>query len=419
MSRDAERVLARLDELAALTDEPGRLTRFYLGPAHRAAVDRIADWMREAGMAVGLDPAATLVGRYPGRTPDAPVLLLGSHIDTVRDAGRFDGTLGVVLAIEAVAALAAQGERLPFAVEVLAFGDEEGCRFPVTLTGSRAIAGTFDPAALDATDPAGTSLREALRQFGCDPARLGECRRDPATTLGYVEAHIEQGPVLEAEDVPVGLVTGIAGAVRARCVVEGRAGHAGTVPMKLRRDALAGAAEMVLAVEAAARAAEDAVATVGRLVVEPGVANVVPGRVGFDLDLRAREDTVRFALWRDIAARFRAVADRRGLRLGLERTHEAPAVACDPALSAVLAEAIRARGLRLVALPSGAGHDAMAVAARLPVAMLFVRCREGISHHPDESVAPGDVAEALAVLLDFLHRLDPAGLTVRQKEVRP
>ncbi len=405
VSARAKRVLDRLGALARLSDEPDRLTRFYLSDAHRAAADLVASWMREAGMEAGLDALATVVGRWPAARPDAPALLLGSHIDTVRDAGRFDGTLGVVLAIAAVEELRRRGRRLPFTVEVLAFGDEEGCRFPVTLTGSRAIAGTLDPALLEARDADGTTLGEALRAFGGDPDAIAELRRDPASTLGYLEVHIEQGPVLEARGVPVGVVTGIAGATRAGITVRGHAGHAGTVPMAMRRDALAGAAEMVLAVEAAARAHPPAVATVGTCTVEPGVGNVVPGRVLLELDARAPEDALRRRMLAELDRRLTAIARGRGLEVAVDIRHDAPAVRCDPGLSRLLAEAVEACGHPVVELASGAGHDAMAVAASLPVAMLFVRCRGGISHSPDELVTAEDVEAALEVLLLFLERM--------------
>ncbi len=407
----SRKILERLDALARLSDEPDRLTRFFLSPAHRAAADLVARWMREAGMETRLDPLATVVGRWPGETADAPVLLLGSHIDTVRDAGRFDGTLGVVLAIAVVEELAGRSRHLPFAIEVLAFGDEEGCRFPVTLTGSRAIAGTLDPSLLDVRDAGGTSLREALEVFGGDPEGVARIRRDPASTLGYLEVHIEQGPVLEKAGVPVGVVTGIAGATRGRITVLGRAGHAGTVPMELRRDALAGAAEIVLATEAFARAEAPAVATIGGCTVEPGVGNVVPDRVALEFDLRAPEDGMRRRLLEELEREMAAIAERRGLAITFERRHEAPAVLCDPELSRLLAEAVEACGLPPLELPSGAGHDAMAIAATLPVAMLFVRCREGLSHHPDELVTAADVAVALEVLLRFLERLENAVTT--------
>ncbi len=400
-------VQARLAELARLTDEPGCLTRLYLSPAHRQAVTLVGDWMAAAGMSVALDAAATLIGRYAGRQASHQTLLLGSHIDTVRSAGRYDGTLGVVAAIEAVASLHRAGERLPFALEVLAFGDEEGVRFPTTLTGSRALAGGFDPVALDGRDGDGISLAEALRAFGGLPDRVTALARPPETVLGYVELHIEQGPVLEAADLPLGIVTAINGATRYRATIVGTPGHAGTVPMGLRRDALAAAAEMVLAVERIARGAKDLVATVGRIEASPGAVNVIPGMVRFTIDLRAPDDSTRAAACAALSAELQALAALRDVELALEQTHDAPAAPCDPRLIGQLEAAVVRAGLRPLRLPSGAGHDGMALARLCPIGMLFVRCRRGLSHHPDEFAATADIDRAVQVLLDFLRRFQP------------
>ena len=266
-----EAIANRLAELAALSDEPGRLTRLYLGPAHRRATDLVAYWMRDAGMSVRIDPLASVVGRYEARDGGTQTLMLGSHIDSVRNAGRFDGPLGVVTAIEVVKAAFKSGTRFPFAIEVIAFGDEEGVRFASTLSGSRALAGTFDEKALDELDENAISRREALADFGCDPSRLAAEKRSPDRSIGYVEVHIEQGPVLEKEGLPLGVVTAIDGVTRGTVEVEGVAGHAGTVPMSMRHDALTAAAEMLLAVEDRARTHPNLVATVGKLEV-PGSA---------------------------------------------------------------------------------------------------------------------------------------------------
>ena len=272
-------LMARLDELSAFTSEEGWLTRLYLTPAHKEAALRVMGWMEEAGMAARLDAVGNVVGHYEGSRPGLPALLLGSHIDTVRDAGKYDGSFGVVAAIAAVAELDRRGERLPFAIEVLAFGDEEGVRFPSTIAGSRAVAGRFDPATLDLTDADRVRLGAALAAFGGDPAGIPETARRPEQVVGYVELHIEQGPVLEAMSLPVGVVTAINGASRFRIEVTGTAGHAGTVPMRLRKDALAAAAEMILAVERRAAGATETglVATVGRIEALPGAPNVIPG----------------------------------------------------------------------------------------------------------------------------------------------
>lgn len=408
MSEDlGEAIAGRLEALAAITDEPGRLTRLYLSPAHRRAADRVAAWMEEAGMAARIDAVGNVIGRYEGSDPAAPTLLIGSHIDTVRHAGRFDGMLGVVAAIEIVRRLQAQGRRRPFAIEVVAFGDEEGVRFASALGGSRALAGRFDPALLDERDAEGVSRREALIAFGCDPARIAEEARDPHDVLGYVELHIEQGPVLQQEGLAVAVVTAINGAGRGRVRVSGESGHAGTVPMALRRDALAASAEMVLEVERLGQATPGLVATVGRLEVEGAAPNTVPGEVSFTLDIRAPEDKVRHQAEARLRAGIAAIAARRGVAVEVDIGYEEPAAPCDARLQAGLAEAMARQELSPRRMPSGAGHDAMAFSGCLPFAMLFVRCRDGISHNPAEYAAPEDIATGARVLADFIDHLDP------------
>jgi allantoate deiminase len=401
-------LMARLDALARFSEDPDRLTRTFLSPAHRQAADQVLAWMQEAGMAARLDAAGNVVGRYEGERPGLPALLLGSHIDTVRDAGKYDGNLGVLAAIAVVDDLHRRGERLPFAIEVLAFGDEEGVRFPVTLTGSHAVAGTSDPASADARDDAGMRLGDALRAFGGDPdAVAGEgCR--PEDVLGYVELHIEQGPVLEAEGLPLGIVTAINGAARYNATVRGMAGHAGTVPMDLRQDALAAAASMILAVERCAQGRREVVATVGQLDVQPGAVNVIPGAVRFTIDIRAPDDADRLAAMAEMVAALEGIARGRGVELVLDRYHDAGAVRCDEALMTRLDAAIRRHGLPARRLPSGAGHDAMAMASLTQIAMLFLRCRGGISHNPAESITVEDADLAVRVLLDLLRQYDHA-----------
>ena len=288
-------IKAMVDGWARFSEDGDKLTRVFLSAEHKACAEAVMTAMRAAGMSARIDAVGNVVGRYEGEAEGAKTLITGSHIDTVRDAGAYDGNLGVALPIACIADLDARGKRLPFAVEVIAFGDEEGVRFPTTLSGSRSIAGTFDPAALSVTDAEGTRLDDALRAFGCDPAAIaGEARRRD-DVLAFVEVHIEQGPVLEAEGLPVGVVTAINGASRYSITLQGMAGHAGTVPMNLRRDALAGAAEMIGAIEQRGGAEEGLVATVGRIEAAPGAINVIPGRVSFTLDLRAPDDAQRAA----------------------------------------------------------------------------------------------------------------------------
>ena len=398
------RAVARCDMLgvAPYSDGAEGLYRGYLMPAFYAALDAVAAWMTEAGMTVRRDAAANLIGRYEGSVPDAPALLIGSHIDSVRDAGRYDGPLGILLGIEAVAARA--GSRLPFAIEVIAFGDEEGSRFPAAMLTSRAVAGTLDAGALELCDGDGVRLGELI-----DLARYRSAARAPGTTLAYLEAHIEQGPVLEAEGLAVGTVTRIAAQLRYRVAVIGAAGHAGTCSMTLRRDALAGAAEMVLAIETIARdAASDLVATVGTIEALPGAANVIAGNVRFTLDVRAGDAARRDAAAEAMLDRIHAIADARGLGFAIEGIHDLPASPCDPALMDLLDAATVVAGQPVRRLVSGAGHDAMVMAALCPTAMLFVRCKGGISHNPAEHVDPADAEIALRVMLGFIERLGAA-----------
>ncbi|MFT4199011.1 MAG: allantoate amidohydrolase [Pseudoxanthomonas sp.] len=404
-----QRAVARCDALGTVpySDSDTGLYRAWLTSAHRAAQEAVAGWMREAGMSTRVDAASNLVGRYEGAVPGAPALLVGSHIDSVRDAGRYDGPLGVMLGIECVAALHTTGRRLPFAIEVIAFGDEEGSRFPASMFTSRAVAGTLAPGALDGVaDAAGTTVAQALAAWDLDPERISEAARDPAGVIGYLEAHIEQGPVLEAEGLPLGIVSGIAAQLRFAVNVSGRAGHAGTSPMPLRADALTAAAECVLAVEAVAReAASDLVATVGRMEVLPGATNVVPGRVAFSLDVRAGSDAARDAGAAEILRRFGAIAAARGVTIETEQVQDLPASPCNPRLVALLERAVTAQGIAPRTLVSGAGHDAMVMASLCPTAMLFLRCAGGISHNPAESVDPADAGLAVAAMLDFIERL--------------
>jgi allantoate deiminase len=407
---EAALVLRRLDALAGCSECDGEITRRFLTPAHAEAVTLVRGWMEQAGLSTRLDPSGTLVGSTPQAASGGPVLLLGSHIDTVRRAGRFDGCLGVATAI----AVAARRMDLPYALEIRAFGDEEGVRFPATLTGAHVAAGTFDPDRLAMRDQDGISLAEALRAFGLDPQALTGGADLATDAFAYLEVHIEQGPCLEQAGIPLGIVTAIAGAARFEVSVTGRAGHAGTVPMGLRQDALAAAAHMILAVRDNARARADVVATVGRLAVSPNAPNVIPGACVFSIDVRSAQDESREAAEAAMLTALRDVARDHGVELAITATHRAPAVACDPRLQATLAASVAALGLKVIYLPSGAGHDAMALAARCPVGMLFVRCAGGISHHPDESVTEADVQAAIEALAHALRMLAPDQFTGRQ-----
>ncbi len=403
MARDAATVMQRCDILGTCSEEPGKLTRPFASDAMRRAQEQVASWMQEAGMAVRSDNVGNLLGRY--ESAGDRTLLLGSHLDSVRDAGRYDGPLGVVIAIAAVERLHDTGQRLPFAIEVVGFVDEEGLRYGTTYLGSTALAGTFDVADLDRTDTEGVTMADAIRAFGGDPDRVAEDRWAGGPLLGYVEVHIEQGPVLEARDLPVGVVSAIAGQSRLRLKFTGEAAHAGTVPMNRRKDALAAAAELVLVVEAEARASEGLVATVGQLDVSPGAANVVPGDATLSLDVRHADDTVRREHVERMLQVAGEIAKRRGVSVAAEPIADNQSVPGSPRLTALLTQAVQSLGGPAVKLPSGAGHDAVVMAGLTDVAMLFVRCKGGISHHPAESVTQEDVAVAVDVLAKFLELL--------------
>jgi hydantoinase/carbamoylase family amidase len=402
------RLMLQADELAQFSEDPPRVTRVFLSPQHRAAGEKIASWMREAGMSVRFDAIGNVAGRYEGAAAGAPALVSGSHMDSVRNAGRYDGIFGILCPIECVRRLHAAGTRLAHAIEVVAFADEEGVRFGATLLGSHAFSGTFDPSWLDKKDASGTSMREALRGFGGDPAAIGALKRDPAGVLAFVEVHIEQGPVLLSEGRPLGVVSAIAGGARYAIDVTGLAGHAGTVPMGLRRDALAAAAEMVLAAERVASGIPGTVATVGRIEAKPGAINVIPGDVRFSLDARAGDDRLRERLESALLAEFGAIAARRQVGLACNRVLELRAAQCAPWLMEQLAASLARHGLEDRRLPSGAGHDAMAIAPLADIAMLFVRCGNGgISHHPDETMTAEDATLATDVLHDFILNFRP------------
>jgi hydantoinase/carbamoylase family amidase len=397
--------MARCDALAAYSEEPGRITRPYGTPSLTAAREDVARWMREAGLNVRIDAAGNLRGRVEGSEPTAPALLLGSHLDSVRDAGRYDGPLGVLVAIEAVNRLRDRPRPLPFPVEVITFADEEGLRFQTTYLGSCALAGSFDPAFLDLVDADGVTLGEAMRAFGGHPDALAATALRPGEAFGYVEVHIEQGPYLESVDAPVGVVTTISGQSRILAALTGEAGHAGTVAMHLRHDPLPAAAEIILATEDLARHTPGLLATVGTIEVNPGASNVIPGQARFSLDVRHPEDTARIDAVSALEQRVREVATTRSLGVEWTIARDHPAVACDASLTTRLAEAVAAAGLPVERLPSGAGHDAVVMSEVVPVSMLFVRCAGGISHHPAESVTTSDVAAAIDVLARFLDTL--------------
>ena len=406
---DGPEIIARAQSLARHSDSPQHYTRTYLTPAHQAAARQIEGWMREAGMAVRTDAVGNVIGRYDGATPGARALMVGSHFDSVRNGGKYDGNLGILLGIGCVAALDRRGERLPVAIEVAAFADEEGARFQTSFLSSRALVHGFDAKLAERRDAEGVRLADAMRHAGLDPARAGEARLQPHQLAGYMEVHIEQGPVLLKQGQALGVVTAIAAGARHAMKVTGEAGHAGTVPMTMRHDALAAAAEMVLAIERRA-SAPGLVGTVGLLEVKDGTGNVIPGEVRFTVDIRSGDGDLLARAQREVFADFDAIAARRGVKLEGNRTHDVRAVPCAAAMQDQVAASIeRVTGARPAPrLPSGAGHDAMVMADIAPVGMMFVRCGAGgVSHNPEETVSAEDAGLALAALEDFARHFVP------------
>lgn len=403
----AHRVMERCDILNGYSEESHCLTRPFASKAMHQANETVAVWMKTAGMAVQYDAIGNLIGRYEAHSAGAKTFLLGSHLDTVRDAGKYDGPLGVMVALACVEHLHQRRVRLPFAIEVIAFADEEGLRYHSAYLGSKAITGTFDQQLLDLIDASGIPITEAICAFGGNPDLqvLQTPRWQRGDLLGYCEVHIEQGPVLEAHDLPVGVVSAIAGQSRFDVCFTGEAGHAGTAPMPLRHDALCAAAEFVLAVEALGRSLSGLVATVGQISVQPGASNVIPGQVILSLDVRHQDDSVREQACHQLEERAREISLARDTSFFWQLLQERDSVSCVPRLTQLLVQAIEEVGYPLHTLPSGAGHDAVVLSELTDIAMLFVRCRGGISHHPAESVNASDVAVAIQVLGHFLQLL--------------
>jgi len=391
----AEDCIARCRALALHTEEPGFTTRWFLAASMHDVHRDLSAWMRSCGMTTRVDGVGNLRARYPARDVGAPVLFIGSHLDTVPRAGAFDGILGVVIGVKLVELLG--GRRLPFAIEVAGFSEEEGVRFGFPFIGSRALIDELDPTLLMKRDQDGVSVAEAIRAFGLDEVMQGE-----EQAHAYLEFHIEQGPVLESLGLPLGLVVAIAGQTRARVMFEGRAGHAGTTPMAARRDALACAAEWIGEVERYATDTIGMVATVGRTEVLPGAPNVVPSVAKLTLDLRHEQDSIRECGVGHLLTRAGTIAARRGIQVNSEMVSDQAAVRMDSRLTEMLRVAVEHAGHTVHRMASGAGHDAMIMARKMPTAMLFLRSPGGLSHHPDESVLAQDVAAALAVGVEFL-----------------
>ncbi len=399
-----ETVMQRCDILGTYSEEPNRLTRSFASPAMHKVNQLVGEWMSEAGMSVQQDAVGNVIGRYEGSSPTAKTLLLGSHLDTVRDAGKYDGPLGVMVALACVERLHARKERLPFAIEVLGFADEEGLRYHSAYIGSKAMTGTFDLDALSLTDADGIPMRQAIQVFGGnpDPVVLRTARWQRDELLAYCEVHIEQGPVLETRHLPVCVVSAIAGQKRIAVRFTGEAGHAGTVPMTLRHDALCVAAEFILTVEALAHDLPRLVATVGQVNVQPGASNVIPGEVTLSLDVRHRDDSVCEKACRHLKKQARQISRMRHVSSDWQLLQEHPSVPCSTRVTKILAQSIRELNYPALSIASGAGHDAVTLSTLTDVGMLFVRCRGGVSHNPAESVTTEDVEVAIAVVERFL-----------------
>ena len=412
----ASRVMHRCDELAAISESANGLTRVYLSAEHLRANALVAEWMRMAGMQVWQDSVGNICGRYEGLNAGAPALLLGSHLDTVRDAGRYDGMLGVVAAIETVQFFHDQGLRLPLAIEIVGFADEEGTRFGITLLGSRGLTGTWPAQWLEQPDADGISVAQAMAAVGLQADKISQAARAQEDFVAYLELHIEQGPCLEHENLALGVVTAINGARRLNCSFSGLAGHAGTVPMSHRQDALAAAAQWMVWIEQHTLQTDpQLVATVGTLTCHPGAVNVIPGEVSLSLDVRGPSDQAVDALLGRLLSEGQQIAAQRGVSFSATTYYSIPATVCDKPMQSALEQVLQRVQGRSLSLPSGAGHDAIAMAEKWPVAMLFVRCKGGISHNPAESITSEDVALALQAYSQWVYQLaSDSGLHAEQ-----
>jgi len=403
----AHEIMERLHLLAQHTEQDGMMTRTYLTAAHRGAAGQIAAWMRDAGMTVRRDAVGNVIGQYEGTEEGRAMLMTGSHFDTVRNGGIYDGLLGIVLPISCVATWHRAGRRFPFPIEIVAFSEEEGVRFKAPMLGSRAIAGTFQKTVLDHSDASGITMREAMQMADLDPDKIAAAAAVKNSIAAFIEVHIEQGPVLLNEDLPLGIVTAISGATRYMLELEGLAGHAGTVPMTMRHDAAMAAAEFALFVEQRCSNVDGLVGTIGQWSVPNGATNVIPGRCTLSLDIRAGENAVRLAAAQDIEAELERICTKRGVRSTLTKTYDTSSASCAEWLQEGWRAALALNNCSPRLLPSGAGHDAMAIAAIAPIAMLFVRCGNGgISHNPAETMAAEDASIAADVFMDFVEHFD-------------
>ncbi|WP_223592575.1 allantoate amidohydrolase [Neobacillus bataviensis] len=402
---NGQRISQRIDELGRISKSSEGVTRLAFTQEFQEGQKLVEKWMIDAGMTVRVDHLNNIIGRYEGMNREAPAILIGSHLDTVIDGGKYDGMLGVISGIEIVSALSESGYRMENPIEVIGFSDEEGVRFHTTFLGSKAIAGTFKEETLYAMDEKGISLRETLKQLGLKPVRYQEAAYHPNDVLCYLELHIEQGPVLEDLGQPVGVVTGIAGASRYTFKITGFAGHAGTVPILLRKDALIGASEFILEIEKLAKENAPIVATVGMLTVNPGASNVIPGEVTGTLDIRDTDINRKERVIKEIFRTAHEICKKRHLTFEYKKVMETAPVLCDQEMKAAIEAAILLNGMNPISLVSGAGHDAMAMADLTKIGMIFVRCKGGISHNPKEFASVEDMEMGTMVLLESIIQL--------------
>ncbi|MBH0333831.1 allantoate amidohydrolase [Brevibacillus brevis] len=396
---NSDRLWDRLGQLGNIgKQEAGGITRLSFTPEERAAKDLVTGFMKEAGLTVREDEVGNLIGRKEGKNPAAPVVLVGSHIDSVPNGGDYDGPLGVLAGVEVLQTMQEQGIETEHPIEVIAFTDEEGTRFGYGMIGSRGIAGLIKRDELEQADKNGVTIAEAMRQTGLDPDRTSLAARTPGSVKAYVELHIEQGKVLESRGLSVGIVTGVAGPLWLNFVLEGEASHAGATPMNLRRDPMAAAAQVMLVIEEEAGRTGTSVGTVGRLQAFPGGVNVIPGRVEFSLDLRDVDEAIRDEVEQRIYERAEAICTKRNVTLKVELLQRIAPAVCSDDIQHAVAEACEAEGLEAFRLPSGAGHDCMQLVGLCPVGMIFARSKDGISHNPAEFTTKEDCANGAQVL---------------------
>ncbi|MGM0875383.1 MAG: allantoate amidohydrolase [Bacillota bacterium] len=402
---NANRILERIDKLATCSKPSKGVTRLSFTQESRAAENLVIDWMKQAGMSVKKDEMSNIIGRYEGIDPLAPVLMMGSHLDSVVDAGKYDGILGVLAAIEVVQVLSDCGISPIHPIEVISFCDEEGTRFHTTFLGSKAIAGTLVEEDLQQQDDSGISIASALNNIGIDPSKFRAAKRNRKELLGFLELHIEQGPVLQEKQFPCGIVTGFAGASRFMLHIEGKAGHAGTVPLERRKDALVGAAEAIVLIENNAKLMNCLMATVGKLLVKPGASNVIPGYVSFSLDVRDLNEDRKYSFIQNIFQEIQHICQERKLSFRYEKIFEVPPVSCSEEFVTLIEEVFIENSFPAIHMVSGAGHDTMAMSDITEVGMIFVRCKDGISHHPDEYVSIEDIEIGTRLLLETVLKI--------------